>query len=405
MEKINIGIIGGGASGLVAGIIALRNGANVTIFEKNAKIGRKILASGNGRCNVTNENIDISRYHGQNKNFPTSVLNQFQTLTCKKFFESIGVELAKNDNGRFYPLSLQSLSIAEALEYEFKSLGGVLHLDTFVKSIEQKGDKFYLHVKKFLADKILISCGSKAMSKLGSTESGYEFAKYFNHEITPTFASLVQLICKEDNLKASGVKFEGIVNLYVDKKEISSAYGDILLTKYGISGSAILDISRYASLGVLENKNVQISIDCMSKFSKEKLANLINTLTQKSPSKPLDLFLNGLINKKLANLILSRCKISSQKKSHELNKKDINSIIYTLKKLTFTVTDTKGFEFAEVVAGGINVKDINPKTLESKLVKNLYFSGEVLDIDGDCGGFNLHWAWASGYVCGKEMAK
>lgn len=401
---MHIGIIGGGASGLVAAITALREGANVTIYEKNAKLGRKILATGNGRCNVTNEDINISRYHGQNANFAKTILDSFNALTCREFFESIGVELTKKNNGRYYPSSLQSQSIVEALEYEFKSLGGVLHLNRSIKSITKKEDKFYLN-DTICVDVLLIATGSEAMNKLGSTNDGYEFAKYFNHTITPTFPSLVQLLCKEDNFGASGVKLEGIATLIVDKQEIMSAYGDILLTKYGLSGSAILDISRYASLGVLEGKNVQVHVDCMNKFSKEKLSNLINNFSKKNPLKPLDLLLCGIINKKLAQLILMRCKIPPQKRSSQINKRDINSITYNLKKLPFTIMGTKGFESAEVVAGGVHVKDIDPKTLESKLIKNLYFSGEVLDIDGDCGGFNLHWAWASGYICGLKMTK
>lgn len=402
-----IAIIGGGASGLVAGIFALKEGLHVSLFEKNSKLARKILATGNGRCNVTNENIEISRYHGQDREFAKSTLKQFSTLTCKEFFESLGVKLTKKQNGKYFPLSQQATTISEALIYEFKRLGGSIFLDSFVDKITKEGDFFSLHVnnqtKTF--NKVLVATGSEAMSKLGSSKSGYGFAKSFGHEITPTFPSLVQLVCKEDNSQVSGVKFEGEASLHVNKNVKISTIGDILLTKYGISGSAILDISREVGFGLLEGKSVEVFVDCVNGFSKQNLSNMLSDFSKKVPHKPLVLLLNGFINKKLALLILERCKISPNKLAKDLTKKDINSILFTLKNLKFTITNTKGFEFAEVVAGGIRTEKIDSKTLESKLVKGLYFSGEVIDIDGDCGGFNLHWAWASGYICGKEMAK
>lgn len=395
-------IVGGGASGLVAAIFALRKGVEVTIYEKNVKVGRKILATGNGRCNVTNEHMDISRYHGEDKGFIKSILNRFDRESCKSFFNHLGLQFYKKDNGRYYPLSLQSSSVVDVLVHRIKHLGGVIQTQSFVKKIEKK-DKFLVVVddKTYSYDRVLIATGSNAMPKLGSSQSGYGFAKGFGHKINPTFASLVQIECQEDNSVASGVKFSGEVKVMVENIQKKSAFDDILITKYGLSGSAILDISRSVGEEILNGKRVEVFVDCLNSFSRQHLSKMFFSDTKKSPDKPIILLLNGYINKKLALLVLNRCHISPQKTG--LSKKEINSIAYKLKNLNFTPTKTKGEDFAEVVAGGISTKDVDKNTLQSKLTKGLYFSGEVLDVDGDCGGFNLHWAWASGFVVGNSL--
>ncbi len=403
----NIAIIGGGASGLVAGIIALKNKAKVSIYEKNSRLGRKILATGNGRCNVSNENINISRYHGEDTGFIEQVLREFSTQKCIEFFENLGVNLIKKQNGKYFPLSSQASSISEALVYEFEKRGGKIFTEHFVEKIIFKNEKFILHVnsKTKPYDKILIASGSKAMSKLGSCSSGYEFATSFGHHITPLLPSLVQVVCKEDTKESSGVKFEAQINLHVENKFQKSVFGDVLLTKYGLSGSSILDISRDIGVALLAKKQVKLKIDCLHHLPKQKLQSLLQRYCKNTLEKPIILLLSGLVNKKLALLVLKRCKINPNKSSKEIALKELNSIIYCLKNLEFHIIDTKGFDFAEVVAGGVSTKQINPKTMESSLQKGLYFSGEVLDADGDCGGFNLHWAWASGYVAGKNLSK
>lgn len=394
----NIAIIGGGASGLVAGVLLAREGKDVTIFEKNPKLGRKILASGNGRCNVTNETISPAFYHGQNANFTRPILENFQTKECIEFFRSIGIELVKKPTGRYYPMSNQASSIVEALHYELKALGAKLYLDSQVEKVFTCKDGFSLHVKNKMHNftTLLIATGGISMKKLGSSESGYEFAKSFGHTITATSPSLVQLITKENTKEIAGVKLEGSIK--IANSEISS-YGDILFATYGISGSATLDISRY----VVPNSNIDVMIDCMPNLSKEALFNMFERSAKVSLDKPLSLWLNGFINRKLANFILRRCKIEHEKSANLITKKEINALCFTLKQLRFTVVDTKGFEFAEVTAGGVSTDEINAHTLESKLVKNLYFLGEVLDVDGDCGGYNLHFAWGCGHLVARAL--
>ncbi len=403
---MKVAIVGGGASGLVAGIVSARNGAKVSIYEKNNKLGKKILASGNGRCNVTNKNINISRYHGQNVEFAKDILNGFGFKECKDFFSSLGIELVSEGN-KCYPASLQSSSIVEVLEYEFKSLGGEIFLNTSIDKIEkiEKSNCFCLHFKgeKHRADRVLLACGSLAMSKLGGSDDGYRFAKSFGHSITALLPSLVQLVCKEDASLASGVKIKARVELEVDGEVLQSIKKDLLFTKYGISGSSVIDISQKTAVSLHEKKDVKVYIDCLPELSKEKVVKILSDFAKKSPKKSILLILNGLINKKLALLVLKRSRVDGA--NFMLNKKQINTIVYNLKKLIFTPVETKGFDSAEVVSGGVDTDKVCPKTLASKLVDGLYFSGELLDIVGDCGGFNLHWAWASGKRCGQEMVK
>ncbi len=403
-KQTKVAIIGGGASGLVAGIIALRKGADVTIYEKNAKLAKKILATGNGRCNVSNQDLSIKHFHGQDKDFIRQVLGKFPLQKCKEFFREIGVELFKKENGRYYPLSNQASSIANALSDEFQSLGGQIMLESAVTKIEKTKDGFevFSQGKKALYEKVLLSSGSKAMVK--DELKSYDFAKNFGHKISPTFASLVQLVCKEDTKSVSGVKFEGALELRADGALMQKVFGDILLTNYGLSGSAVLDASRCANEALLKKQQVSIKIDCLSSMETQTIKKALNGFMKTQANRDIPALLNGLINKKLALYILSRCLIPSHKKASEINKKELNAIAYTIKNLTFNLSESKGFDFAEVSAGGVETKDINPQDMRSKLVSNLYFSGEILDVDGDCGGYNLHWAWASGYVAGSAIA-
>ncbi len=394
-----VAIIGAGASGLVAAITAARAGAKVKIYEKNNKIGKKILATGNGRCNITNQTIKTTNYHGLNPKFVNIAIDKFNSHVCKKFFSEIGVELVEGQNGRFYPASLQSSSVTKLLAYECQRQNVEIELNQEVQHITKEGEKFALHVegKKRYANSILIATGGLAMPSLGASESGYEFAKSFGHTIIPTFASLVQLECKENLKNISGVKLQASVEIIQNRKSIAYASGDLLFTSYGLSGSAILDISRRANRILQSGDEVIVAIDLMSQYSKERLKNILLKRLKNSNQKSVELWLDGFINSKLASFLSKDLRV---KNANDLNTKDIINLVYMLKNFKATVVNSRGFKSAEVTAGGVSTEEVNPKTFESKLQKNLYFSGEVLDIDADCGGYNLHWAWASGYSAG-----
>ena len=405
----NIAIIGAGASGLIAAIVAAREGAAVTVYEKNSKIGRKLLATGNGRCNITNRDLTLTHFHGKNPLFAIPALKQFDYHKCYNFFNELGIELIEKENGRLYPMSLQASSVVDMLIYETKRVGVKFKINTDITDIEKINNGFLLKTANHndLYLKLLIATGSPAMPSLGSCDSGYDFAKSFGHTIIQPLPSLVQLISSAPYLKkVSGVKFNGHIKVLINKQNQCSTYGDILFTNYGVSGSAILDVSRPISTALANKNSVEVILDLMPLFSKEKLITLLQKRVKFANNKTIALYLEGLINKKLTTVIIEEANLPANiNQANQLGRKDLTKIAYTIKNIKLKIIDTKGFKSCEVAAGGIDTTEIDQNTMQSKLQNGLFFSGEVLDIDGDCGGYNLQWAWASGYVAGKSLSK
>lgn len=405
---MTLGIIGAGASGLFAAIEASKAGLHVSIYEKNSKVGRKILATGNGRCNITNRSITASNYHSQKSTFVNATLSRFSSIKCVEYFREIGLEVVEGENGRLYPMNQQSATVVDILTYECKRLGVEFFLQSEVTQVEKNGDKFVLHVndKQSIFDFCLIATGGLAMPTLGSCDSGYKFATTLGHKLIPTHPSLVQLVCEDATVRElSGVKVIGDIEVFIEGVRSKNAYGDILFTSYGISGSAILDVSREVSHALTCKDKVTVVLDIMPSFPKEKLEKLLQQRVKYAGDKSLVFWLEGLINKKLAPFIIHLAGLKQITKASMLGTKEIKKLVFTLKSITLHVNDTKGFGSAEVTAGGVDVSDVNPETFQSKLVKNLYFSGEVLDVDGDCGGYNLHFAWGSGFIAGRSIGQ
>jgi predicted Rossmann fold flavoprotein len=384
-NKKNIAIIGAGASGLIAGITASLNGHNVTIYEKNNKIGKKILATGNGRCNITNSNIKIENFHSNNINLVENILNNFNLKDTLNFFKSIGLLTVEGEkSNRLYPMSLQASSVVSLLEEKAKSLNIQIKLSSHITKVSYN-NIFTLIINNNLEynyDNIILATGSLAQPKLGGCKDGINIAKQFKHNIIPISASLVQLVSDSNILQEiSGVKFIGKATLLINKEKVTSAIGDILFTKYGLSGSAILEISREVAIELQKKNLVEVSIDLFPNFTKLQLQNILND----------DINLKGIINQKLIPYIL------------RLSQNNYSKIPNIVKNLNFNIVNTKGFDFCEVVAGGVDMDSIDSNTMQSLKREGLYFCGEVLDVDGDCGGFNLQWAWSSGYLAGNSI--
>ncbi len=397
-------IIGAGAAGLCAAIVSARAGQRVTLLEQNSKIGKKILVSGNGKCNIGNKYINLSHFHSQNPSFIEEVLEGYDFTVIQKFFTSIGLELMEGKEGKMFPMSLQASSVVELLEYEAQRVGVDIVCDCVVSSIDKDTDTFTIETTQGTktCNKLLLASGSPAAPQLGGSNSGYTFATKMGHSLIPRHPSLVQLCSEETWVKgASGVKVAGLAKLYTNGEYITEKKGDLLFTNYGISGLAILDLSREVSIALASHAYCELSLDLMPKQSKEKLTNLLLNRIQKESTKPITLWLQGVINKKLISIILeqSKCKVKTEK---ELNRKEINKLVHSIKNLKLSINDTKGFQGAEVATGGIDTTEVNPKTMESKLVHNLFFAGEILDVDGDRGGFNFHFAWVCGLRARKE---
>ncbi|WP_102399289.1 NAD(P)/FAD-dependent oxidoreductase [Haloimpatiens massiliensis] len=408
--KYDIIIIGAGASGITATITAKDMGCNVALLEGSDRIGKKILTTGNGRCNITNENIISLRYHSNNPKFFMDTLNKFTYEDTVNFFSSLGLPLVTLDDGKMYPMSLQASSVLDVLRLSISEKGIPLYLNTKVKEVRctTNGFKIYSNnAEIFQCKKLVIATGGKSAATTGSDGSGFNITKSLGHHIINPVPALVQLKLQYNHLKAlSGVKFDGFAEIFVNSKSMRKDFGEILFTDYGISGPPILQLSRVASYNLSEKNEVTLKIDLMPKFSKESLIEFLENHWGTFSYRAVQESFIGIINKKIIPILLKEAGvINIHKPCWDLDWKEKSNIFSLLKEWTFTVSGTNGFKNAQVTAGGVDTTEVNHITLESKIVPNLYFCGEVLDVDGDCGGFNLQWAWSSGVVAAKSAAK
>jgi predicted Rossmann fold flavoprotein len=389
---MKIAIVGGGASGLICAIFCAKKSYHVDIYEQNSKIGKKILVSGNGKCNITNKNISHYDYTSQNPTFITSALKEFGFKEFKKFIESLGLLLDIKDDGRCYPLSYEAKSVVSILKNYALSLGINIHTDTKITDIKKLFKSY---------DKVVIATGSQAAPHLGGNDDGIRFAKVFGHTIVPTYPALVQFEVQNHVSKMAGAKIEAEVTLIIDNKKEMTIQGDILFTTYGISGFAILDISTTASLALLNSQKVDISLNLLPMFSMQQLSSHIQTISKNMCHLNIENIISSLIPLKMTHGILKELDIHTDTKS--INTKLSKKIANKLLAWHFNIKNTHGYRHAEVSGGGVDTAEINPKTMQSLKEKNLYFCGEVLDIVGRRGGYNFAWAWASGYVCAKYI--
>lgn len=400
MEKIVI--IGGGASGLIASISAKKNGANVYLIERNLKLGKKILATGNGRCNFTNVDAEDMHY-----NHPFFVKTVFEQMTPKKtldFFSDLGIVPKIEDEGKTYPFSEQASSIVDVLIHEINRLEIPILLEKKVVKI-QKNTSFVITFEdgqKMICDKVIIATGGMAMPKSGSDGIGYTLAQSLGHSITPIFPALVKLELSSPYLKQlDGVKICSTVELIDNGVSVQVETGDILWTKYGISGPTILQLSRKANNLLMNNHHVDVKVILVNGIDQRDVAKRFNLLKDKT----IEMSLIGLINKRIISPLLKEVHINPSMLVKDIPKQSINDLIQKLFDWRFNVVGSKDFDDAQVTAGGISIKEVNPQSLESKIVKGLFFCGEVLDIDGLCGGYNLQWAWSSGFIAGRHASK
>jgi predicted Rossmann fold flavoprotein len=408
---LKIAIIGAGAAGIIAAITAKRLNKNLQIdlFDANKSIGKKILASGNGRCNISNNQITSKNYLGENPDFTSFALKEFDFKAFEKFCKSIGLLLDIKPSGKVYPLSNEAKSVTNLLELALQELGVNIYLESMITDIEKIDDKFNITTKEneYKAyDKVVISNGLGAAPQLNANESGLEFASKFGHSFNPTYPSLVGL--KTDNTyngKLQGVKKECNVSLYINGICEQEIFGDVLFTSYGVSGFAILDISQLAVLNLSQYQDVKIAINFFPKINRNDLGDQIQTLFKTIPSQKAVDIITGMVSNKIAPVLLDICKINIDTKAADVNAKQIKALAYQLNQWKLKITDTQGFGHAEASGGGVRTAEVDNKTYESKLCKGLYFAGEVLDIVGNRGGFNLQFAWASGYLVGKSLGK
>lgn len=412
MEKIKIAIIGGGASGLVSAIsfakaLKHRNNVEIVVLERLDRVGKKILATGNGRCNLSNLNTNEKYYHSKNPKFVKDVLSQFNFKDTIAFFESIGLICRIEEDGRIYPYSNQASSVLDILRMEVQHLGIKEICDFEVNNIKKHKNKFIIsstNNQKYEASKIILSTGGNAQPNLGSNGSGYKLLKSLSHTITDISPSLVQIKSDSKIVKAlNGIKVNAEAKIICNNKVIRKEKGELLFTEYGLSGILILQLST-----IIKNfkaQNIKISVDIMPEFEKNNVKEIIQNKISKENWKSLENFFVGILNKKVGQMILKSAGIYPlSRKANSLSSSEINKIVETIKDWQFNITGTMSWNNAQVTSGGVNTEEFDSSSLESKKIKNLYVTGELLDVDGDCGGFNLQWAWSTGFIAGKSAA-
>ena len=383
--KSNVAVIGGGASGIFAAIFAARNGADVTILEKNPRIGKKILATGNGRCNFTNVNLTDKDY---NSDFVRYALDEFSPYDAINFFEETGLLSRVEAEGRVYPLSGQATALLDVLRLELSRLSVKILTEFDVVKIEKKGDTFkiFSNSQSVTAQKVIIATGGMAAPKSGSDGKGYELLRAFGHHTTKLDPSLVQLKTEKS---VGGVRSYGKVTI----ANGMTATGEIQFNNYGLSGIPVFGLAKYVK------KGEPVFLDLLPDYTIDQVKNIL----KKRPQQTMETYLIGILNKALGQLLLKECGISPlSRMSSTLSDDEITKIANMLKSWRFNVTGIMPWENAQVTSGGIELSEIDEKTMESKLISGLYVTGELLDIDGPCGGYNLHWAWASGRLAGSE---
>lgn len=402
MKKVVI--IGGGASGLISSIFAKNKDNEVIILERNSTCGKKILATGNGRCNYWNEDQNLRHYNSTSKNLLEKIItldNQKQIMTL---FDRIGI-VPKIKNGYYYPTSNQAISIRNALVTEATKLGVKIYQDALVDKVTHSNNKYIVEFnnKEIIADSLIIATGSKASPKTGSTGIGYTLAKSLGHTIIEPLPALVQLVGQGKYFTSwDGIRSDVNVSLYAANKFIKEETGEIQLTSYGVSGICIFNLSRFASAYLKENKKVEVVINFLP-WLKEDAITYFDKRTSLMPSRTIFELLEGLLNNKLLNVFLSILKLDESRKWTDMSKQEKINLINVLTNFHLPIIDTKSFDNAQVCSGGVDLSEINPNTMESLINKNLYIVGELLDVDGDCGGYNLSFAWISGMLAGKSI--
>lgn len=396
---MRLAIIGAGASGIVASIFAAKKGDEVYVFDKNNDAGKKLLLTGNGRCNFGNTNHDLKHYHSYNQELVSEIINDKNIDKVMEFFKNIGV-VSKNKNDYLYPFSEKSSSIKSALLNEAKSLGVNFIFNTDVKEIKAKDNGFLINNECF--DKVIVATGSKSLPKTGSDGFGYDIAKNFNHTIIDVNPSLVQLVSNISILKDwAGKRCEVSVFHAENNKLIKKEKGEIQLTNYGLSGICIFNLSRDIRIGLNKGYKEEVIINFVPWFEGD-LLNFLDNRDNQLKNRNITEICDGFMDYSLVFAILNYLNINPNIRWSELADDKKRSFASSLQAFVVPIIDTKGFIDSQTCSGGIPLSEINLKTMESLKQKGLYFTGEVLDIDGDCGGYNLTIAWITGMLAGDS---
>lgn len=402
MSKKRIGIIGGGAAGMMAAITAARQGAEVTIIEANSRLGKKLLTTGNGKCNLGNLRMDVSEYYCRESERLEAFLKQFGTYDVISFFQGIGVIL-KEKNGYLYPASEQAAVVQDALRYELRALQVCEVADCRIQSVERDSHTGEIKVsgggQSFSFDSVILACGGKAAPGTGSDGSGFDLARQLGHSLISTVPALVQLKCREDYLRSvAGVRADAQISVYLSGECIAEERGELQLTDYGLSGIPIFQLSRTVNYILAEQKEVEVLVDFLPDYSPgayEQMCRSRELLLQ--GERTVEEFFTGMLHKKLMTLFIRLSGLRPGDRIQTTEPRFVKRVYSLCREWRLHVNGSNSYDSAQVCAGGVPLTEITDR-LESQKTPGVYFAGEILDVDGRCGGYNLHWAWCSGYL-------
>jgi hypothetical protein len=409
MKNIRIGIIGGGASGMVAAVAAARNGAEVVIIERMDRVGKKLLATGNGRCNYTNICIVSDRYHSTDLSIASEIIDNFTTYDAQEFFRGIGIEPYIDETGKVFPMSLQASSVVDVLRDEYTRLDAVEKCSENVTRIEKhnKGYKVTSDKEVYSFEKIIIATGGKVGAKFGSDGSGLKILEKKGYKSNETYPAIVKVKSDFPYLKSlKGYKTNCNLSLFSNGELLESDFGEVLFADYGISGPPVLQLSGRGVKEILSGRKVYFELDFFPELNKLQMYEFLENRFLSLRHKSIKDSFTGLLHKKVVIPLLKESNIIDfDQKCTKINKKKIYEIVKNLKSLRINILDYHSWNEAQVTGGGISLKSINTDTMESIKENGLYLAGEMLDIYGDCGGFNLHWAWATGIRAGIHASR
>ena len=392
-------VIGGGASGMMAALTAAENGRSVVLLERQSRVGRKLLATGNGRCNLTNYHVSPDHYHGEDSSFCAHALCAFDTGTTLQYFASLGLLTVSEDSGRVYPMSNMAGSVLDVLRYALERPGIRVCTGQAVTAVKHAAEGFTVRTETevFAARKVILAAGGAAGSKVGGVMDGYRLAKALGHHRTVLYPSLVQLRTDPTYPRAlKGVKAECSIAILRGGERVAENRGEVLFTEYGVSGPAIFDISRTVSTG---GEGLVCALDFFPDWETREVLDWLRLRRETMGAHEASTLLVGSCHTRLGQMLCKAAGFTNQPAA-SLTDDDLRRIAAQATGFTLPITGTCGFDQAQVTAGGLQTGEFDPRTMQSRLVPGLYACGEVLDVDGDCGGFNLQWAWSSGRLAG-----
>ncbi|MCD7806797.1 MAG: aminoacetone oxidase family FAD-binding enzyme [Lachnospiraceae bacterium] len=409
---MRVGIVGGGAAGLAAAVSACQHGAEVLLFEQTDRVGKKILSTGNGKCNFTNRQMGAEYYHSRTAELLPCFVSPESLSTVLDFFSGLGMLYREKNGGCLYPYSEQAGTVLDVLRFALDGYGGQAQVRTGCKVtgiFPLEDGRVRLEIgdgarTRQTFDRVILACGGRAAPKTGSDGSGYEILKSLGLSCVPVVPALVQLRCKEREFSSvAGVRTQAVVRLFVDGKLKDEQAGEVQLTDYGISGIPVFQLSRHASYGVSMGQDVTAILDVLPEWKERQWAEALLTRKRQYGARTMEQFCSGLLHKKLCALFLKNCHIQPGQRADSVSDVQIRQFARICKNWQVSVERPNGFDMAQVCAGGLSLTEIN-EDYSLKKYPQIYVVGELLDADGLCGGYNLHWAWMSGIVAAQSAA-